>query len=77
MKKYLSFFRIRFIAGLQYRAAAWAGHRHPVCLGRHDDPYVLGLLSKRRKQFPDDLPAAVKLHMDAAGVSCHVYGMVF
>ena len=25
MKKYLSFFRIRFSAGLQYRAAAWAG----------------------------------------------------
>lgn len=25
MKKYLSFFRIRFQAGLQYRAAAWAG----------------------------------------------------
>ena len=25
MKKYISFFRIRFIAGLQYRAAAWAG----------------------------------------------------
>lgn len=25
MKKYASFFRIRFIAGLQYRAAAWAG----------------------------------------------------
>ena len=25
MKKYLSFFRIRLIAGLQYRAAAWAG----------------------------------------------------
>lgn len=25
MRKYLSFFRIRFIAGLQYRAAAWAG----------------------------------------------------
>ncbi len=25
MKKYLSFFRIRFTAGLQYRAAAWAG----------------------------------------------------
>lgn len=25
MKKYLSFLRIRFIAGLQYRAAAWAG----------------------------------------------------
>ena len=25
MKMYLSFFRIRFIAGLQYRAAAWAG----------------------------------------------------
>lgn len=25
MKQYLSFFRIRFIAGLQYRAAAWAG----------------------------------------------------
>lgn len=25
MKKYLSFFRIRFIAGLQYRTAAWAG----------------------------------------------------
>lgn len=25
MKKYMSFFRIRFIAGLQYRAAAWAG----------------------------------------------------
>lgn len=25
MKKYLSFFRIRFIAGLQYRAAAWGG----------------------------------------------------
>lgn len=25
MKKYISFFRIRLIAGLQYRAAAWAG----------------------------------------------------
>ena len=25
MKQYISFFRIRFIAGLQYRAAAWAG----------------------------------------------------
>lgn len=25
MRKYLSFFRIRFIGGLQYRAAAWAG----------------------------------------------------
>lgn len=25
MKKYLSFFKIRFLAGLQYRAAAWAG----------------------------------------------------
>lgn len=25
MRKYLSFFRIRFTAGLQYRAAAWAG----------------------------------------------------
>ena len=25
MKQYLSFFRIQFIAGLQYRAAAWAG----------------------------------------------------
>lgn len=25
MRKYLSFFRIRFLAGLQYRAAAWAG----------------------------------------------------
>lgn len=25
MRKYLSFFKIRFIAGLQYRAAAWAG----------------------------------------------------
>lgn len=25
MKKYMSFFRIRFTAGLQYRAAAWAG----------------------------------------------------
>lgn len=25
MKKYMSFFKIRFIAGLQYRAAAWAG----------------------------------------------------
>ena len=25
MKQYLSFFRIRFLSGLQYRAAAWAG----------------------------------------------------
>lgn len=25
MKKYLSFFRIRVVAGMQYRAAAWAG----------------------------------------------------
>lgn len=25
MKKYRSFFRIRFLAGIQYRAAAWAG----------------------------------------------------
>ena len=25
MKKYLSFFRIKFVAGLQYRAAAWGG----------------------------------------------------
>ena len=25
MKKYWSFFRMRFLGGLQYRAAAWAG----------------------------------------------------
>lgn len=25
MRAYLSFFRIRFLAGLQYRSAAWAG----------------------------------------------------
>ncbi len=33
MKKYLSFFRMRFLMGLQYRAAAAAGIVHPVYMG--------------------------------------------
>ena len=33
LRAYLSFFRIRFAAGLQYRAAAWAGILTQFCWG--------------------------------------------
>ena len=52
MKAYLSFFRIRFIAGLQYRAAAWAGVSTQFAWG------AMNLLMFRAfwRQNPDAFP---------------------
>ena len=49
---------------------------YAVRLGRHDDPYVLGVLSKWQKQFPDDVFRTVELYMDATSVSGTVYVVV-
>ena len=55
MKKYLSFFKIRFIAGLQYRAAALAGIATQFAWGGLNILLFRAFI-KRREQLPDDLP---------------------
>ncbi len=52
MKKYLSFFRIRFIAGLQYRAAAWAGMVTQVAWGSMTLLMFWAFYQGGKEQFP-------------------------
>ena len=63
MKQYTSFFRIRFLAGLQYRAAAFAGFFTQMFWG------LMELLMFRAFY----LYAPEKLPMDMQALSCYVW----
>lgn len=57
MKKYLSFFRIRFIAGLQYRAAAWAGIATQFAWGGMTLLMFWAFYQNNTNSFPMPFPA--------------------
>ncbi len=57
MKKYLSFFRIRFSAGLQYRAQAWGGIATQFCWG--------GMSLLMFSAFYQSDPSSVPMEMSA------------
>lgn len=57
MKKYLSFFRIRFIAGLQYRAAAWAGISTQFAWGGMTILMFWAFYQSGNNSFPMPFPA--------------------
>ena len=52
MKQYLSFFRIRFLAGLQYRAAAWAGIATQFAWGGLNILMFRAFYSSAQNSFP-------------------------
>jgi len=59
MKKYLSFFRLRFIMGLQYRAAAWAGIATQFVWGGMTIVMFRTFYEAEPEQFPMTLEATV------------------
>ena len=56
MKKYLSFFKIRFIAGLQYRAAALAGIATQFAWGGMNILMFRALYKSGGNSFPMTFP---------------------
>ena len=52
MKQYLSFFRIRFLAGLQYRAAAWAGIATQFAWGGMNILMFYAFYKSGKNEFP-------------------------
>lgn len=57
MKQYWSFFRIRFLAGLQYRAAAWAGIATQYAWGGMTILMYRAFYESGQNQFPMDFQA--------------------
>lgn len=57
MKKYISFFRIRFLAGLQYRAAAWAGVATQFAWGGMTVLMFRAFYESGENSFPMTFPA--------------------
>jgi len=56
MKKYLSFFKIRFIAGLQYRAAAFAGIATQFAWGGMEILMFWAFYQNGQNEFPMEFP---------------------
>ncbi|MEA4832680.1 hypothetical protein SDC9_120410 [bioreactor metagenome] len=56
MKKYLSFFKIRFITGLQYRAAAWAGIATQFAWGGFTLLMFWAFFKNDKNSFPMSFP---------------------
>ena len=69
MKKYLSFFRLRFLHGLQYRTAAVSGIVTQFVWGAMEIFTVPGFLSGGSYVISHDLSGAVDLRLASAGVS--------
>jgi len=63
MKKYLSFFRIRFIAGLQYRAAALAGIATQFAWGGMEILMFWAFYQNGQNEFP----------MEFSDLSCYIW----
>ena len=71
MKKYLSFFRLRFITGLQYRTAALAGIATQFFWG------AMEILTFRACLFSHDAAGHKLLYLDTAGISGAVHGLEY
>lgn len=59
MKKYLSFFRLRFVMGLSYRAAAWAGVATQFVWGGMEIAMFRAFYAAEPERFPMAFQAAV------------------
>ena len=59
LRAYLSFFRIRFAAGLQYRAAAWSGILDAVLLGALEILLFRAFYQADASAFPFRIPASL------------------
>lgn len=74
--KYLSFFKIRFSAGLQYRAAADCRSRDAVLLGTNGNTDVYGILSQRPLGDTDGMGFARVIHLASTGTARYVHALV-
>ena len=72
MKKYLSFFRLRFIMGLQYRAGR---NRYSIRMGNDADHDIPCLLPDGQRRISDDAVGYLILHLAPAGVSGLLLGL--
>lgn len=77
MKKYLSFFRIRFINGLQYRAAAYAGVATQFAWGTLELLAFAAFYPRRPSRIPDGIFSAFVVYLAPASVLGLVYDVVF
>ncbi len=59
MKKYLSFFRLRFVMGLQYRTAAWAGVATQFVWGGMEIAVFRAFYEAEPERFPMTFQATV------------------
>ena len=59
MKKYLSFFRLRFLMNLQYRTAAWAGIATQFVWGGLEISVFGAFYKTQPEQFPMTFQATV------------------
>ena len=71
MKQYTSFFRIRFLAGLQYRAAAFAGVFTQLFWGLMELMMFRAFYLFAPEKLPMDMQA-VQLRVDSAGHALHM-----
>ena len=69
MQKYLSFFRLRFSMGVQYRTAAFAGVITQFAWG------AMGILVYWAFYEVDSNAFPMILYLDAAGFPCFFYSM--
>ena len=60
MKKYFSFFSLRFVMGLQYRAAAWAGVATQFVWGGMMIAMYQAFYQTEPEQFPMTFEAAAR-----------------
>ena len=59
MKKYISFFRLRFVMGLSYRAAAWAGIATQFVWGGMEIAMFRAFYGAEPEHFPMTMDGAV------------------
>ena len=75
MKKYLSFFRMRFLMGLQYRAAAAAGVVTQFTWGFMELLVFRAFYQADASAFPMSFEGCHQLYLAAAGIFGIVHGM--
>lgn len=74
MKKYLSFFRLRFVMGLQYRAAALAGIVTQFAWGFLEIMAYRAFYEAKPQNFPMSFEATAS-HIWLQQAFCIFYGM--
>ena len=76
LKKYVSFFRLRFVMGLQYRTAAFAGIATQFAWGFMEITVFHAFNNTDPAAFPMGFGQLASLCLDAAGFSRPLYDVV-